>query len=790
MKKSIELVKVKIFLGYFTLVALATLIIWISYTEIQQYSRGRVDFNPSNNKFKLVNAILTNLYQAEGLERNYIQTGQMPEDYPELMKTISMQIDALVLMIKDPDQQIHTYNIKKLLQMKQQNLDELSAIKETNSSNASYRKGMNKSVNASNLTLNTRKVAKFNSGISENNSADATAKDKTGILTKTMNNGDATEIRLKQKELEILNSDRTITFQLRQMLSYLEKEELERSFQKVKEQEIRVQKATGLIILLGSLALIATIIFLINIIRDITRSQRYRKDLETAKAYSESLLKSKEQFMLSLTHDLKSPLNSIIGFTGFMEKDLSISFAHRKYLQNISSASNHILKLVNDLLDIARLETGKLAIDRIPFDFKRLINDIAEGFNPQAREKNIDLQLQFSQSPSEVYMGDPAMITRIFSNLFSNAIKFTESGNVMIKVSLPERLENIDKIQVDVIDTGIGISEDDTQRVFEEFNRARITKKQYEGTGLGLTITKKIVELHQGTIMFKSKPGVGTHFTVVLPLERGEEEQERTTQLNNNDDAYSGCDISGIKIWLVDDDQLLLDMCSIVLQSAGGEVHSFRDPLDAINSFNKGCADLLITDIQMPGMNGIELLKQIQKKNEGHITAIAISGKNPLQNEYDGFSAFIQKPFQAHTLIDVICLQQKEMIKYNQPEVPSNIVAKEYTLDQLSAFAEGDQANLNQILVSLIDSSNQNLKLLMKYIEEEDARSIVEIAHKMLTVFRQLEATEIVELLVSLEQNSTQMIEAKHFYTKAKMAREKIDLLIQTIKRDENIFVN
>jgi signal transduction histidine kinase/CheY-like chemotaxis protein len=778
LKNSIIPVKAKVFLGYFTLVTLASLIIWVIYTEVLQYSREKVDFNPSTIKFKQVNAILTNLYQAESLERNYTQTGLLAPGYTELMKTISIQIDALVLMIKDPTQQIHTYNIKKLLQMKQLNLDELSAIKKTNSSNTIYRKGSKNIFTNSNQPFKSKKVADINN-------PDPTTRNTSGNITETRHNTDVKETHLLQKELEIMASDRTITFQLRQMLSYLEKEELIISYQNVKEQQVRVQKATSLIILLGTFALITTIIFLINILKDITHSQRYRKELEDSKAYSERLLKSKEQFMLSLTHDIKSPLNSIIGFTGFMEKDAGVTLRNRKYLENISSASHHILKLVNDLLDIARLETGQLTFDRIPFDFKNLVNHITEGFNPQAQAKNIDLRLYYQQSPSDVYMGDPARITQVLSNLISNAIKFTESGEVKIQVSLLSQSGNADQVQVEVIDTGIGISEKDIQRVFEEFNRAENTVKQYEGTGIGLTITKKIIGLMHGTIQLESQPGVGSRFTVVFPLERGGKLPDSVSQLNKEENLQSSCDMTGMRIWIIDDDQLLLDMSSLILKNAGAEVHSYTNPKEAISAFNKGCADLLITDIQMPEMNGIEVLTKIREKNGGQLNAIAVSGKNPVENEYDGFSAFIQKPFHPHTLIDVVCNQLQGMIRFPKSETSSNAFTKGYCLDQLVAFSGGNPESLNQILNSFVDSSNQNVKLLLQYCEVEDEATIAELAHKMITIFRQIEANNIVELLDCLERNDIHKLSKEHYYSTARLVIEKIGILLTSIKAEE-----
>jgi signal transduction histidine kinase/FixJ family two-component response regulator len=821
-------IKIKVFLGYFTLTILASLTIWVIYTEILQYSRERVDFNPATNKFTYINNILTNLYQAEGLERNYIQTGQLIHyvDYLILMDTIGAQIDTLATLINDPIQQIHTDSIKKLLSIKQQNLEELSAIKKKSSSSAIFQKGLKKlpsmkdSINqlakiyknpvvspdtiyvkenkktffsriSSIFSSKKKKVSdypairskslKHNNLVVKANPTDSIAGYIAAIMTEIKNEGVALETRLNQKEQEILENDRTLTFQLRQMLTYLEKVELTNSFQKVADQQNHIAKTTREIILIGSLALVTIIFFLVNILNDITKSQRYRKDLELAKAYSESLLKSKEQFMLSLTHDLKSPLNSIIGFTGFMEEDEKVPVQHKKYLQNISSASKHILKLVNDLLDLARLETGKLTIDRIAFDLKRLIEDIAEGFGPQALAKNLDLQLHFNQSLSAVYMGDPSRITQIFSNLISNAINYTESGSVTIRVSMLDQAKNTDQIQVEVIDTGIGISEENSQFVFGEFNRVATSGKQHEGTGLGLTITKKIIDLLQGTITLESKPGRGSCFTVVLPLERGNPLTDIAPEIRKI--KASPESISGLKIWLIDDDELLLEMATNILKSAGAEVHSFSDPYQAINSFNRGCADMVITDIQMPGISGIEVLKQIQEKNGGSIASIAISGKNPIQNEYDGFTTFIQKPYQAHTLIDVISEQKKEIIK------SVKLANAGYNLDKLLAFVEGDQESLRQILVSFVNTGNKNLQLLRQYIEEENIGSIAELSHKMLPFFRQIEVNDVVELLVQLERNDFHTLSKEDYCSIGKSVAEKIEALLQKIGKEENLNV-
>ena len=606
------------------------------------------------------------------------------------------------------------------------------------------------------------------------------------IVTEIRDEGLAVETRLKRKEQEILANDFTITFQLRQMLSNIEKDELNNSFLKVEAQQSRIEKTTWLIILVGSFALITIIIFLVNILKDITKSQHYRQSLEKAKAFAESLLKSKEQFMLSLTHDLKSPLSSIIGFTELMVEDDSVSPRHQKYLQNIGIASEHILKLINDLLDLARLETGKLTIESHSFNLKHLIDDIVDGFRPQAQTKNIDLQLQSNISPKAVYMSDPVRITRILGNLISNALKFTEEGTVTVQVSSGRFSETVDRIRIDVTDTGIGISEENIQLIFEEFARVTTTNKQYEGTGLGLTITQKIVKLLHGTIDLKSKHGDGSQFTIVLPLEKSTQLPESASIINSKGQTEKA-GIAGKKVWIIDDDETLLEMTSIVLKSAGMEVHSFSDPQKALHSFTKGCADLMIMDIQMPVINGVELLEQIKEKNGGPITAIAISGLNAGQNGFAGFSAFIQKPFHPKTLIDVISGKQKEIAAIDHSGIPAKVRHNGYNLEQFAAFSAGDPESLRQILVSLIHSGKENTALFRQHLQAENVDALSALSHKMLTLFRQMEATDIVELLSRLEQKEFAQQDNKQYYLCGRLALEKIEALIQTIQIEENI---
>lgn len=838
MKKYKESVKIKVFLGYITLVVLASLVVWVIYSEILQNSDEKIDLSPTTNKFISINAILTNLYQAEGLERNYSQSGQIAlfQNYLDLMNTIRLQIDTLASMLNDPRQRLHTDSIKVLLDVKQQNLKELYSIKKANTSTARYKQGLKKIPQVkdtidhfsnvyreiitnhdsvyvkqkkkkffgrladvfssrkkvdSTLQVVTTQSIKIDSLLEKTHPADSIAGFITSIMTELRDEGVALETRLKEKEKEILINDQTISMQLRQMLSEIEKEELYNSFQKVEAQQARVEEATRLILFVGAFALIAIVFFLVNILRDISKSQHYRQNLEVAKAYSESLLKSKEQFMLSLTHDLKSPLNSIIGFTGFMEDDVEeLTPRQQKYLQNINWASKHILKLINDLLDLARLETGKLTIERMPFNLSRLVEDIVEGFRPQAQKNNINLQLEMKCSSVAVFRSDPVRITQILGNLISNAIKFTSDGTVTVQVSGTGSTDKAEWIQMDVIDTGIGISKENIERIFEEFARVSTDNKQYEGTGLGLTITQKLINLLNGTIRLESKPGEGSHFTVILPLEPASELSPDFEEAGKKIGLHISPNLAGKRIWLIDDDQTLLEMTCMILQKAGAEVRSFSDPLKAISSFRKDGADILITDFQMPKMNGEMVLQKIVEINAGPITAIAISGSDELINKASGFSAFIRKPFEAQTLIDILSGQQNDRSENNRTVAPEAGHPSGYNLDQFKAFAGGDPESLRQILVSFVNTGNQNARLFRQSIQEENRFAVSELSHKMLPLFRQLQATDIAELLAQLERKELENMDYQNYFTMGKQALVKIEEILQTIQEEEHIAVS
>ncbi len=803
MAKILRSVKVYILLGYITLIMIASVTVWVIYDETLELYDNQVDLNPVNNKIFLTNSILTSLYEAEGLERSYLQTGN-PEHYKNynvLIDSISSQIEMLGSIESNPSQLMHTDSIQKLLIKKRENLKELNAIKNSASSEKLYERALFRlTQNKDSLdhlftiytTINTSKDSIFSrqkkarfferlinvfapptqpdsslevvvnksiqvdSILNVFNPTDSVQQILTSIIEDIRKESGAFEKQLIQKEQENLENARTITLQIRQILSKLENEEILYSLRKVSVQQEHVSQMTNIVIVLGALALLVIIGFLTLILKDITRSQHYRQHLEKEKNYSESLLKSKEQLMLSITHDLKSPLHSIAGFANLAIREKS-STRQIQYLRNIEHSSNYISRLINDLLDFARLETGKMTIEKHSVNLKNLIEEAVSGFYPLAKEKNLKLELDAEKLADKIYLTDGARIHQILSNLISNAIKFTSKGHVKIKATLTKPKGKSDQVQIEVEDTGIGISNENSHLIFEEFTRISSDKNiQYEGTGLGLPITKRIVELLNGSIKFSSKLGEGSRFTVVLPMKR--QSQKISSEVNSSLPKENGKKtvFNNERVLLVDDDPFILELTSHVLTDANLNVASYANVDEAMDAINKQNFDLLITDVQMPEKNGFELLSYFKRRNSDKVPAIAVTGEHTDQHHYltAGFSAVLQKPFHPNEILEAV----SNVLTFGSTNLSGikkvvNSTSGQYSIEGIKAFAEGEMETTREILTSFAQSTSQNLQMFRLHIQAEDYEEIRKLAHKMLPMFRQLEAVDIIKPLEMMEQN-------------------------------------
>ena len=346
---------------------------------------------------------------------------------------------------------------------------------------------------------------------------------------------------LERERWRLRNDNQRLNGQINRLMNSFEREQLIVS-EKIQERNEQIrQESMRALVAVASGAILLAVIFGVLVWKGWLRDDRFRRALEEARRRAEDLLEAREKLMLTITHDFKAPLGSIIGYVELMMR-LDNTERQKFYLQNVKASSDHLLSLVSDLLDFHRLESHKLDINRIAFSPKVLFDKIVSAMQPVADKKQLNLILKVEKSADANFSGDPLRIKQIVDNLLSNALKFTARGTVTIHVFVRVRY-----LVFSVSDTGRGIARDDLEHIFQAFTRLS-SAQGVEGFGLGLAITRQLVDLMGGRIDVRSVEGVGSTFTVEIPLEEVSEKTGDTKAF------------SGKRCLLLDDDKLQLTL--------------------------------------------------------------------------------------------------------------------------------------------------------------------------------------------------------------------------------------
>ncbi len=543
-----------------------------------------------------------------------------------------------------------------------------------------------------------------------------------------------------------------------QLLEAIEKEEQEASKTKlVQEREIR-RDAARTMANIAIAAILMVLLFSIVIARDIARNDHYRRELEKAKLYAENLLVAREKLMLTITHDIKAPAGSIIGYIDLLMR-LVKDRRQLLYLGNMKSSARHLLDLVTSLLDYHRLEAGKMDIQRIAFSPNELLTHIYNGFLPLTGKKGLKLSLQMQFSPSLTLEGDPFRIRQIVENLLSNALKFTASGEITLRAEYRE-----ETFVLSVADTGCGMNEQEQQRIFQEFTRLRSAQGQ-EGFGLGLSITRKLVELLKGEITVESIPGEGSTFRVAVPLHAlaSQTAEQKTAVPERFRHRLQ-------HILLIDDDRIQMQLTEAMLvnvladgQCGKPDIRCCEQPEEVFSLLLSTEFDLVLTDLQMPAMNGIELLRRIRSLEHPQgrtIPVVAITARGDM-SEADfrakGFAGMLQKPFNRQDLLSMlgrVFAGEESGGHVSAPQGESFGESPEtgrFNFAPLTAFSENDPQAALEIMHTFVKETERSIRLLEQAVHEKDMKQVCAIAHKMLPTFIMIEAKEAVPALQWLE---------------------------------------
>jgi signal transduction histidine kinase/DNA-binding response OmpR family regulator len=511
----------------------------------------------------------------------------------------------------------------------------------------------------------------------------------------------------------------------------------------------------------------------IGIIQDITTRKRAEEEILKARELTENLMKVKEIFLANMSHEIRTPMNAILGFTRLLF-ETNLSQEQKSFVDAIHFSGENLLVIINDILDLSKIQSGKMTIEKYEFNVHELVKGIIKILQPRAKEKGLTLVDKIDPQITPIVKGDPVRLNQILTNLVSNAIKFTEQGGVTIELSSLASEGIYELFEFRIQDTGIGIPEDKQSVIFDDFVQASDdTTRKYGGTGLGLSIVNKLVTLQEGKIALQSTPGIGSTFTVHLTFEKVNiKETASSASIPSLSDFAEK--FRGTSVLVAEDNALNQALVKKILEKGGCEMDIAANGLQAIQYLQNKVYDVVLMDVQMPEMDGYETTQYIRNKlaaPQCDIPIIAMTahafGDDVSRCISAGMNDYISKPFKAETLYLKLLKYKESYRKDEGGLLMSKQAMTSYTMDfSVDKFITGGQ-NLPADFFNILECETPvYIAALQHAVENRDLQSVKSICGQIRLSFSLLKVIQldhlVDDLIFLMENGQTNAFEIIH----------------------------